>query len=218
MPAIQFHPQPDENGSPVPVFTPTPATSAETWLEPTLSATCSVTERPVLPRSLNGIDFTEEHLGEDDWKHLMKQYRRWKDAPTPVIAKRRTSGLVIVEPDGRYWIVHPTNQFGGASATFPKGRLEPGLSLLVNGVKEAWEESGILAEPLEYLCDVDRTKTVTRYYIARRLAGSPAFAGWESQAVSLVPAWELLKFFNRPNDQKILPYLAAWQLRHRSAA
>lgn len=31
--------------------------------------------------------------------------------------------------------------------------------------------------------------------------------GWESQAVSLVPADQLAAFLNRPNDRKVLPAL-----------
>ena len=67
-----------------------------------------------------------------------------------------------IEPDRRIWLVHPTNQFGGVEATFPKGRLEPGLTLAANAVKEGWEESGLDARPLEWLCDIERTKTITR--------------------------------------------------------
>ena len=123
------------------------------------------------------------------------------EPPFPATDKRRTSGLVIIEPDRRIWLVHPTNQFGRVEATFPKGRLEPGLTLAANAVKEGWEESGLDARPLEWLCDIERTKTITRYYLAFRAAGTPADMGWESQAV------QLAAFLNRPNDRKVLPAL-----------
>lgn len=207
-PAILFHPQPDETGAPVPVFRPTPATAPGTWLDPGARATYSVTEPGRLPESINGVALTHESLGERDWERLMRRYRDFPEPPEPESPKRRTSGVVMVEPDGRIWIVHPTNQFGEVEATFPKGRLEPGLSLLVNALKEGWEESGLVAQPLAYLCDVERTKTVTRYYLARRIAGSPADVGWESQAVTLVPAHALLELLNRPNDRRVLPFLA----------
>lgn len=207
-PAIFFHPQPDETGAPVPVFRPTPATAPGTWLDPQARATYSVTERARLPKSLNGVAFTHESLGTDDWARFIRLYRDFPEPPEPESPKRRTSGVVMVEPDHRIWIVHPTNQFGDVEATFPKGRLEPGLTLLVNALKECWEESGLVAQPLAYLCDVERTKTVTRYYLARRTAGSPADVSWESQAVTLVPAHGLLALLNRPNDRRILPFLA----------
>ena len=81
------------------------------------------------------------------------------------------------------------------------------LTLAANAVKEGWEESGLDARPLEWLCDIERTKTITRYYLAFRAAGTPADMGWESQAVSLVPADQLAAFLNRPNDRKVLPAL-----------
>ncbi len=213
--ALYFHPARDENGDPVPVFSPTSGSAPGTWLNPDEAATWSVTHPGILPERLNGIPFTHEEMGENDWRALMKRCRKFPEPPEPESPKRRTSGLVIIEPDQRIWLAHPTNQFGDVEATFPKGRLEPGLSLVVNAVKEGWEESGIVAEPLSYLCDIERTKTITRYYLARRTAGSPKDAGWESQAVSLVPPHELLHFLNRPNDRKVLPFIAL-ALRSRS--
>ena len=213
-----FHPQLDENGQPVIVSSPTPAGPAGNWLDSALAATLSITEPGDLPASLNGIPFSHVKFTDRDWVRFLRRYEDWPDQPEPRTSKRLTSGLVIAEPDGRFWLVHPTNRFGGVEATFPKGRLEPGLSLVVNAIKEGWEESGILAEPLGWLCDVDRTKTVTRYYMARRVAGSPVDAGWESQAVSLVPASTLLEYLNRPNDRKILPAIAAWRARAQRRA
>ena len=200
---------------PGPRLSPTSGSAPGTWLNPDEAATWSVTHPGILPERLNGIPFTHEELGEDDWRALMKRCRKFPEPPEPESPKRRTSGLVIIESDQRIWLAHPTNQFGDVEATFPKGRLEPGLSLVVNAVKEGWEESGIVAEPLSYLCDIERTKTITRYYLARRTAGSPKDAGWESQAVSLVPPHELLHFLNRPNDRKVLPFIAL-ALRSRS--
>lgn len=206
-----LHPFPDENGRPVIIEHPSASTPSSTWTDPDAAATLAVTDPAPLPEAVNGLAFTHVTLGEADWREMMYRPLRLlvPEPPFPKTPKRRTSGLVIIEPDARIWLVHPTNRFGDVESTFPKGRLEPGLSLLVNAVKEGWEESGILARPLFWLCDIDRTKTVTRYYVAQRQAGSPAAAGWESQAVSLVPASMLLDFLNRPNDRRILPELAA---------
>ena len=202
-----LHPQLDENGLPVEVSRPAASGPVSDWTNPSRAATYSITDPVELPRSLNGVAFTRESLGASDWARLMVRYADFEEPAFPKTEKRRTSGMVVLESDGRIWLAHPTNQFCGVEATFPKGRLEPGLSLVVNAVKECWEESGLVAEPLQWLCDVERTKTMTRYYLARRTGGSPVGMGWESQAVSLVPVGELEDFLNRPNDRKVLPSL-----------
>ena len=161
----------------------------------------------LLPAVLNGIALTHAPFECLDWVRFAHELPAVAEPPFPATDKRRTSGLVIIEPDRRIWLVHPTNQFGGVEATFPKGRLEPGLTLAANAVKEGWEESGLDARPLEWLCDIERTKTITRYYLAFRAAGTPDDMGWERQAVSLVPADQLAAFLNRPNDRKVLPAL-----------
>jgi ADP-ribose pyrophosphatase YjhB (NUDIX family) len=118
--------------------------------------------------------------------------------------QRRASGVVMVEPDGRVWIVEPTNHFGGYRHTFPKGRAEPGLTLQQNAVKEGFEESGLVAEILGYLGDFEGTSTNTRYYLARRRAGAPWAAGWESQAVRLAPADIAARLLNAARDRRVL--------------
>ena len=122
---------------------------------------------------------------------------------------RATSGCVVVEPDQRAWVVYPTNAFGGVVCSFPKGRLEPVLSLAQNAAKETWEESGLLVRPVHFLCDIVRRHVVTRFYLALRITGSPVLAGWESQAVGLVPVDDLTLFLNREYDRKVVPYVAA---------
>ena len=162
-----LHPCLDENGKPVVVEHPTPPTSRDTWLDSRCSATLSRTAEPDLPDSVNGLAFTT-NLGipeEDPWY--------WRDVvPDAVTGEpdfvmppgfRATSGCVVIEPDRRIWIVHPTNEFMGTKATFPKGRLEPVLSLAQNAAKETWEEAGLLVEPFAFLVDVPRRIVVTRY-------------------------------------------------------
>ncbi len=209
-----LHPCLDENGKPVVVEHPTPPTSRDTWLDSRCSATLSRTAESDLPDSVNGLAFTT-NLGipeEDLWY--------WRDVvPDAVTGEpdfvmppgfRATSGCVVIEPDRRIWIVHPTNEFMGTKATFPKGRLEPVLSLAQNAAKETWEEAGLLVEPFAFLVDVPRRIVVTRYYLARRKAGSPALAGWESQAVSLMPFEDVKTSLNREGDRAVLPSLEAY--------
>ena len=209
-----LHPCLDENGKPVVVEHPTPPTSRDTWLDSRCSATLSRTAEPDLPDSVNGLAFTT-NLGipeEDPWYWRAVVPDAVTGEPDFVMPPgfRATSGCVVIEPDRRIWIVHPTNEFMGTKATFPKGRLEPVLSLAQNAAKETWEEAGLLVEPFAFLVDVPCCCVVTRYYLARRKAGSPALAGWESQAVSLMPFEDVKMSLNREGDRAVLPALEAY--------
>ena len=109
----------------------------------------------------------------------------------------------MVEPDGRVWLVAPTNGYSGYQATFPKGRVDAGLTLQACALKETFEETGLKVELVDHLLDVPRAKGFARYYFARRRGGNPADMGWESQAVHLVPQDQLAGLLNRPRDQAI---------------
>lgn len=118
------------------------------------------------------------------------------------------SGAIIIEPDNRVWVIHPTNQFpGDTEATFPKGKLEKDLSLKANAIKEAFEESGLKIKLTGWACDSKRTTSITRYYFAERIGGHPKKMGWESQAVSLVPYDQLDNVLNLNIDKKIIPII-----------
>jgi hypothetical protein len=142
---------------------------------------------------------------------------------TPVVSDKGNwgAGLIIFEPDGRVWIAHPTNGFGGDRATFPRGTYDDldMTDLRITAVREVFEETGIFGAIVAYVANPlisaasDARKTAwmrglnegsgvfaevfqdghkrVRYYLARRIAGSPIGTGWESQAVSLVPLFKL---------------------------
>ncbi|MGR9088322.1 MAG: NUDIX hydrolase, partial [Gammaproteobacteria bacterium] len=159
------------------------------------------------PSTLNGIPLTA-------WDSAPESFAEWvqvagqTDADEPPIqpkpGKKLSAGVVTVEPDGRFWVVAPTNAFGGYQATFPKGTIESGLSPQAAAIKEAFEESGLQVEIAGWIGDFERTTSVTRYYFARRLSGNPAAMGWESQAVMLVPKDKLLGTLNHPKDHELL--------------
>lgn len=209
-----LHPCLDENGKPVVVAHPSGSTDRAAWLDPKRTATLSRTLPPDIPEAVNGIAFSETVpvQGEDP--------RQWRAITPDAVAGepnfvlppgfRATSGCVVLEPDRRVWIVHPTNEFMGTKATFPKGRVEPVLSLAQNAVKETFEEAGIVVEPFAFLTDVARRIVVTRYYLARRTGGAPALAGWESQVVSLMPFEQAAAALNREGDQAVLSALKAY--------
>ena len=114
---------------------------------------------------------------------------------------------MVIEPDGRFWMVGQTNAFGGYKATFPKGRLEPGMTPQATAIKEAFEESGLRVEITGLIGDFERSQTITRYYAARRLGGLPTQMSWESQAVMLVPKSQLFKVLNHANDHAVIQAL-----------
>jgi len=116
------------------------------------------------------------------------------------------AGAVVVEPDGRAWIVAPTGAYLGTKATFPKGKAK-GLDLKATALKEVFEESGLRVELFQHLVDVTRTTSRTRYYLARRVGSDPADMGWESQAAILAPMEDLRNLLNRKTDHHVVDAL-----------
>ena len=123
--------------------------------------------------------------------------------------RQAAGGAVVLEPDGRLWLVAPSNAYGGYQATFPKGRVSPGASLQATAIKEVWEESGLRVRLTGFLGDFSRTQTWTRFYLAQRVGGHPGAMGWESQAVHLATIDEARRLLNRSTDQAVLDALAA---------
>ncbi|WP_238554606.1 NUDIX domain-containing protein [Paraburkholderia hospita] len=74
-------------------------------------------------------------------------------------------------------MVAPSNGYAGYTATFPKGRVDKGLPRQANAIRAAYEESGLKVEITGFLTDAFRSLTYTRYYLARRVDGTPADMG-----------------------------------------
>ena len=162
-----------------------------------------------MPSRLNQVLFRPWIMAPSDriaWDELTRAQELEADDP-PFAAKGLpgAAGAVVVEADGRVWVVAPTNGYG-SKTTFPKGHTD-GLGLRAAAAKEVFEESGLRVEILGHLLDVTRTTTRTRYYLARRTGGTPADMGWESQAVLLVPADDLKIILTRPVDRQIVDAL-----------
>lgn len=163
-----------------------------------------------VPDSLNAIPLTPWSTHPQtlaQWAQVDGQSTLSEPDFKPKKGKQLAAGVVVIEPDGRIWLVAPTNAFGGYKATFPKGRLESGMSPQASAIKEAYEEAGLQVEITGYLGDFERTTTITRYYTARRKGGLPTLMGWESQAVMLVPRHLLMKTLNHANDHKVVAML-----------
>jgi 8-oxo-dGTP pyrophosphatase MutT (NUDIX family) len=191
------HPFRNDEGEDVLIHRPSRPTILPSWLDANQVAT--VVPGGELPAALNGVALAPCVLPPPD-------------APGPFAEPpyllpagfQAAAGAVVIEDDGRVWLVSPTNGFGGYAATFPKGRVDPGCTLQHTALREAFEESGLVVRLEAFLLDAMRTQTFTRYYIARRVAGSPAAMGWETQAVHLVPAARLEEVAVHPNDAAVI--------------
>lgn len=152
-------------------------------------------------QELNGVPFTpwEAPKEIDDWKTVEGQldFDEPEFVNPPSGSKwplKPSAGCVIMEPDGRVWIVEPLNHFGGYEHGFPKGGQEPELTLQQTAIKETFEETGLKVEITGFHSDVEGQTTLTRLYMAKRVSGTPDEHGWESQAVKLVPLKDLKKY------------------------
>lgn len=203
------HPRVDDGGKPVLLKSPSMPTVLSTW-EQANQAACVVPDG-AMPESLNGVVFS---LWEDaptepsGWEALANECSIEEPAFTPSTGKKAAAGVVIAEPDGRFWVVAPSNGFGGYPATFPKGTAD-GKSLQATALVEAFEESGLRVRLVRHLIDVQRSTSHTRYYLAERIGGHPGAMGWESQAVMLVPRQLLPQLLTNKNDAPILKVLNA---------
>lgn len=200
-----FHPKKDDNGKPMPIYSPSKASAESTWGD--AQATAMFTPGSATPAELNGVAFApwEDHPRTvDGWDYVEGQMDDLDEPGMHVPAgKAPAAGVIIEEPDGRVWVVHPTNGFAGYKSTFPKGHADEGLSLQATAIKECFEEAGLKVQITGYIADVERGSTMTRYYRAKRVGGTPAEMGWETQAVSLVPKGEVPDFVNHAYDKGV---------------
>lgn len=210
-PAVIHHPQRSEGGARVKIHNPTHPSSHSTWHNP--KAVATFVPRGDIPMSINGIQikrWTGHPKTSAGWNYVDGVNDALHEPAFNLPAgKKASSGVIIEESDGRVWLIHPTNQFGGYNASFPKGTAEPDLSLQANAIKEAFEESGLQVEITGFIGDFERTTSVARMYKARRIGGDPTDAGWETQAVSLVPKERLYDLLNMWPDHPIAESIGA---------
>lgn len=204
------HPQKNDKGQTVLIRHPSQPTPLEAWQDS--NAVATAVPGAQMPLELNGVPFAP-------WNDFPAATEAWNAVPgqgefdeppfVPAPGMKVSAGVVVEEADGRVWLVHPTNQFGGYACTAAKGTVEHGLSLRASAIKEALEEAGLRVELTGWLADTNRTTSKARYYRAKRIGGNPADMGWESQAVSLVPRSLLAKFLQHPSDAPLLRALSA---------
>lgn len=210
-PDAKPHPRMGEDGKPVLVAHPSHASAPSTWHHPNAVATFLPDGN--VPASLHGVGFREWRdtpTTAEGWDYVDGQNDDLVEPPFKLPpGKKAASGVVIEEPDGRVWLIAPTNAFGGYRASFPKGTAEPDLSLQANAIKECFEESGLQVEITGFLGDYERTTSKARMYTAKRVGGTPIAMGWESQAVHLVPKALLYKHLNMWADHGIAEAIGA---------
>lgn len=206
-----FHPRLDENGQRVTIGKPSMPSNLQAWAHPDAMA-CVIPDGP-MPKAINGLEvrsWQQAPQSHADWEALAAQ----ASVPEPDFKVpshyKKSAGVVVREPDGRVWVVAPSNAFGGYQATFPKGTME-GKSTQAAALAEAFEESGLQVRLIKHLVDAKRSQSYTRYFLAERVGGNPADMGWESQAVMLVPVSQLPKVLNSHYDIPVIEALGQLQ-------
>lgn len=201
-----WHPQPDDDGRRVRLHAPSCEANVAGFADP--DAAVTFVPGSVCAGELNGVRLAPCARDEVDIACVHADALAFAEPPYVLPAgMRAAAGAVVREDDGRIWLVAPSNGFGGYATTFPKGRVEPGLALRATAIREVWEESGLLVEPVAWLGDFRRTQTYTRFYVARRIGGHPARMGWESQAVHLATPAQARALLHRDTDRAVLAAL-----------
>jgi ADP-ribose pyrophosphatase YjhB (NUDIX family) len=160
------------------------------------------------PGTLHGVDFASapHHF----WEHV-KDKDIGEPAPTRPINR---AGVMVQEPDGRIWIVRPTNEFGDRKHTLPGGGVETGLTHQQNALKEVWEETGLQVEITGHLGDFrdSNNGNIGRLYIGKRVGGAP----WDAKVESSIIDRKTGKPAAESSEVMLVTPERAGKLLHRS--
>lgn len=207
-----FHPRLDGAGRKVPIHRPSKPSPASAWADPL--ATVVVVPGGHVPPELHGVAFEVWSLPDRAWWEAAAGSAAVAEPPFECPAHMEpAAGVVMLEPDGRIWLARPTNQFGGVGHVVPKGRLDS-ESPAAAALRECWQETGLLVHLDGHLADLPRSTTFTRFYIGRRVGGSPASMGWESEASVLAPPARLGDLLSGPHDAPLVAAILAHIQRH----
>jgi hypothetical protein len=202
-----FHPRKNEQGGAVKLKNPSTATPISTWAEQ--GAIARVVPDGDMPLQVNGLatgPWTGAPTTIAEWEALASTMDIDEPPFNAPAGYTKAAGVVVCEPDGRVWVVAPSNGWAGYDATFPKGTME-GKSTKATALVEAYEESGLAVRLTKFLIDVKRSASYTRYFLGERVGGNPADMCWETQAVMLVPRAALPQVLNNSRDIPIIEAL-----------
>lgn len=204
---MMTHPRLGEHGKPVTIKCPHTPTLPAAWNDPCAIAT--VVPDGSMPLMVNGVAIGPLGVPKPDRADWEQRARTmdFEEPPFDTEAKAPAAGAVVVEPDGRLWLVSPTNEFAQYKTTFPKGK-SGDMSLKATALKEVFEEAGLQIELFGHLIDVTKTTSRTRFYLARRKGGDPAAMCWETQSVHLVPLEKAKDLLNQKVDHQVIDALA----------
>lgn len=205
-----IHPHQNDQGDTVTIHHPSVPSSLEAFADPNQVAI--VVPNGQRPAQVNGIALEVWNSAPTrlaDWLQVAGQADIDEPPLLSKLGKKLAAGAIVLEPDGRFWAVAPTNAFGGYKATFPKGTIEIGMNPQVTAIKEVFEESGLQIKITCWIGDFERTTSLTRYYMAQRISGDPTQMGWESQAVLLVPKEKIFTVLSHEKDYELLTAMFA---------
>lgn len=200
-----LHPQADDLGKQVVLRSPSKPTPLSTWSDANAMATA------IPGQAMSDAIPHESWQGAkgNEWEKLAGTMPLKEPQASQQVMW--SAGALVLEGDGRVWLITPSNRFGGYDYTFPKGKQELGCGLKATALKEVWEESGLKVQLTAWLGDFPRTTSTCRMYLATRVSGNPADMGWESQAIHLVPEAKLSELL-LPIDQSIITAWRAWKM------
>jgi 8-oxo-dGTP pyrophosphatase MutT (NUDIX family) len=115
-----------------------------------------------------------------------------------------SSGVVVPSTDGRVYVRKVAGGYGGYKWSFAKGRIEPGLTLEQNALKELREEMGLEARIVAVLGDYGGDTGTTRFFIGEATGGDTKDIGPETDEVRLVAYDEASQLLNRQRDRDVL--------------
>jgi len=141
----------------------------------------------------------------EDWAHTGSECPSVSEAVT-------STGVVILDPDGRVYVRKVAGGFGGYDWSFAKGRVEDGVSLEEKALRELREEMGLEARIIGVLGDYRGTTGTTRLFVGEVTGGDPCVHGEETELVRLVPREKARALLNTRRDRRVLDDLYGWQL------
>ncbi len=198
------HSKLNDQGQPVIINSPSTPTPDTTWTDP--ATTAVFIPEGDTPESIGNTKLEPWNPPQGGWSKISGVNERLDTRKpfTPNPSKQSASGVIVVEDDGRVWLISPTNQFGGYDNTLPKGKLDPNLTMQENAIKEAWEETGLKVDIIGVVGDYEKSTSKVRYYLAKRTGGTPKSMGWEAQAVKLATLDDAKNLLNQQIDKDII--------------